>query len=325
MQTRHPLLGKCLAAVLALTLAGPALAGYSQIIAFGDSLSDTGNLYRMTSTSLGFGVPGKPYVDGRFSNGPLAVEWLASDLGVGVTSYAFGGAQTGPANQAGLLLDGTGVAGQIRRFATDLDGQPADQKALYFLWAGPNDFYTGVNMTLPATSQTAASNMLGNVMELYYMGAQDFFIPLMPDLSQTPASLAESLQYQSDAAQRTQEYNSLLVNGLQHLAASAPGLNVTVFDTVAFMTRRLHGMDAQGLNTVDACYSIASGSVCSTPDSYLFWDGQHPTTAANAVLAQAFAAAVPEPGKLPMALLGLMLIAWQYKRQAAGTEPKRLT
>ena len=45
--------------------------GYSNIYTFGDSLSDTGNLYKLSLPFLG-GYPGEPYYQGRFSNGAVA-------------------------------------------------------------------------------------------------------------------------------------------------------------------------------------------------------------------------------------------------------------
>lgn len=304
MSSPYRLSRQLLIALLALMSVGQALAAYSQVIAFGDSLSDTGNLYKLTSGLY----PAAPYVDGRFSNGEVAVEAMAADLGLKVTSYAIGGAQTGVGNQGGALLNGTGVAGQISRYTTVLNGQSTDPDALYFLWAGPNDFYAGANIWSASTSSKAASNMLGNVMELYYMGAQNFFVPLMPDLSQTPASLLASPQYQLAAGQRTDEYNHQLLGGLSNLVAQVQGLNIIVFDTSGFMASELPLLRASGIDTVDACFNAASGHVCAMPNTYLFWDGQHPTTFTNQILGQAFASAasVPEPGVCLLMSLGLL-------------------
>jgi hypothetical protein len=50
-------------------------ASNAQVIAFGDSLSDAGNIFRATSGRF---PPSLPYFNGRFSNGSVAVETLAN-------------------------------------------------------------------------------------------------------------------------------------------------------------------------------------------------------------------------------------------------------
>ena len=66
---------------------------FSAIYVFGDSYCDAGNLFAAV------GVPGAPYYVGRFSNGPVLVEHIASAWGLpmipsnhGGTDYAWGGA-----------------------------------------------------------------------------------------------------------------------------------------------------------------------------------------------------------------------------------------
>src|SRR3954447_10825115 len=78
----------------------PGVAGAAPITSLyvvGDSLSDSGNAFILTG-----GFPPAPYAQ-RASNGPVAVERLAADLGVtltpsaaGGTNYAVMGAATGP-------------------------------------------------------------------------------------------------------------------------------------------------------------------------------------------------------------------------------------
>ena len=69
----------------------------TQIVSFGDSLSDVGNTYSQ------YGYPASPpYAAGRYSNGPIWLDHLASKLGVaapkasvnGGFDYAWGGAAT---------------------------------------------------------------------------------------------------------------------------------------------------------------------------------------------------------------------------------------
>jgi phospholipase/lecithinase/hemolysin len=46
-------------------------------------------------------------------------------------------------------------------------------------------------------------------------------------------------------------------------------------------------------NVTDPCYVgplTGGGTVCATPDQYLFWDGTHPTTAGHAIAADEAAA-----------------------------------
>ena len=87
--------------LLTLSLLLPTTASafpFDEIVVFGDSLSDQGNLSTLTG---GLIPPGNPairpfYVDGRFSNGPIWVDHLQSDdPGLSVTNFAVGGAFTG--------------------------------------------------------------------------------------------------------------------------------------------------------------------------------------------------------------------------------------
>src|SRR5262245_61575441 len=92
-------------------------APFSRIVVFGDSLSDTGNFFHLT----GGLVPPSPYANGRFSNGPLWVEYLADDLGMQLLPedvYAVGGANTSHdnSNDGFLGLEYPGLQDQIADF-----------------------------------------------------------------------------------------------------------------------------------------------------------------------------------------------------------------
>jgi phospholipase/lecithinase/hemolysin len=119
----------------------PTFAAYTQVIAFGDSLSDNGNLY---SASYGL-VPTYPYWQGRFSNGEVGVEYLASELGVPLTNYAYGGATSGTNNYVSIAYGFSGLPGvsqEVSGYVSSLGGGTADNQALFVLWAGANDFFT---------------------------------------------------------------------------------------------------------------------------------------------------------------------------------------
>ena len=93
--------------LLVTPVAAPAFASpITQIVAFGDSLSDTGN------DLIAFGSPQPPYYQGRFSNGPNWIDDLAGKLGVpdpqpslaGGTNYAYGGATATAINKIKRII-----------------------------------------------------------------------------------------------------------------------------------------------------------------------------------------------------------------------------
>ena len=72
--------------VLAVSLAA---APYTRIVAFGDSLTDNGNLYALNGGTY---PPSPPYFGGRGSNGPVAVEYMSTALGLPLLDFAVYGA-----------------------------------------------------------------------------------------------------------------------------------------------------------------------------------------------------------------------------------------
>ena len=117
------------AAIAALATAACAAAGaasaqsYNRLVVFGDSLSDNGNLYAVTS---GTRPPASIYWQGRFSDGPVFTELLGFTAGritagapvTGSVNLAFGGARTdaaasppGMRTQLGMYQMGGGTFG----------------------------------------------------------------------------------------------------------------------------------------------------------------------------------------------------------------------
>lgn len=173
----RPIPSLVLAAGLWSLSAGVATAGYMSLYAFGDSLSDSGNMYNAVWALTGgtVQVPPPPYYQGRASNGPVAVEYMAAHLGLtakpvitqdgGIdsegTNFAVLGSATGPVKQVGgaeygnymtfrydTSLPNVGIDFQVWSFADLTDGVPdgsiggvADPRALYFYWGGANDAY----------------------------------------------------------------------------------------------------------------------------------------------------------------------------------------
>lgn len=126
-----------------LSLPASLLANpFSSIVVYGDSLSDNGNLFAAT------GYPPSPYYNGRFSNGPVTVEQMATAFGVPLYDFAYGGATTGIGNLADngttTSLGGLGLPGMQTELAStqgSLSSLVNLNSALFVVWGGPNDFF----------------------------------------------------------------------------------------------------------------------------------------------------------------------------------------
>ena len=118
VMTRRLLIFAC---IVCCACASAARArAFSQIVVFGDSLSDVGNVNNQT-----FGIsPGSGYWNGRFSNGPVWVENFATGLSLstptysrsGGTDWAYGGAHTGPGSITHVFFTFPNVQTQINNY-----------------------------------------------------------------------------------------------------------------------------------------------------------------------------------------------------------------
>jgi phospholipase/lecithinase/hemolysin len=194
-------LSAIIAALLAPALmAAPAQAGsFSAIYAFGDSLSDVGNVFGAT------GVPGAPYANGQFSNGPVWVQDLAgfaklpaltpSGLpghSTGGTDYAWGDATTGYAHTLNLPNEPPTANLQVGQFLSD-HGNVAPKGGLYTFTLGANDVNNILNHL--NTGSSPAADLAGaafaeatEITQLANAGAKNFIVALVPDLGLTPPS-----------------------------------------------------------------------------------------------------------------------------------------
>lgn len=286
----------------------PGLAGtYSGLYVFGDSLSDVGNVSLATNGA----EPAAPYFQGRFSNGPNWADDLAQSLALGPVlpslaggnDFAFGGAVTGP-SVPGASTAGPNIVQQVGLFSRATGGV-APSTGLYTVWIGGNDVDTALDDLIAGTltlSQATADLLnsvqteTGAIAALAGEGAKTFLVPLVPDLGKTPNAIEVGVAAAATAL--SQGYNAALVASLAGLAA-VDGLTVHTVDTFALIDSAVANPSAFGFTDVtDRCYVgslFGGGTVCATPGTYLFWDGQHPTAATDVRVADTALAALPEP------------------------------
>ena len=274
---------------------------FSTLYAFGDSLSDPGNLSGLT-----FGViPTAPYAEGVFTNGMLWVQALAALYHMpltqsyldGGTGYAIAGAETG----ATLVHEQNAADLDTQLGVFEAANNSADPNALYTLSIGANDcfdvvteFYRNPSNAIAAIQQSVA-NETAFIQSLADDGAQNFLVMNVPDIGKIPNITAGGTLYSQIASAVAGTYDYYLNVALSGMVEDQ-GLNIHVLDAFSLMDSMVATPAAYGLtNVTDPLWSgnftdPHSGTLAATgaaADGYLFFDGMHPTAAGHAILAQA--------------------------------------
>jgi phospholipase/lecithinase/hemolysin len=254
---------------------------------FGDSLSDTGTVFRATG---GLYPPNPPYFQGRYSNGRVWVEYLAEHLQISsnqINNFACGGATTAGVDQdsSSNSYSNSLVPGLLTQVQSILPTQTQiDPHALTVLWAGANDYLQGTTHSAVPTS-----NITQAIETLIAKGAKKFLVANLPDLGQLPAMRTSPNADRLN--QLTQSHNQTLRRSLKQLNQHYTDIQITTLDANTLYRQAMTDPTAFGLtNVMGAC--LSGSRSCSHPDQFLFWDGIHPTTKAHRILGEAAFAAV---------------------------------
>lgn len=316
------------ASLLCLMGTATPAAAFSSVVAFGDSLSDTGNLLALTSSLPQFFPVALPQADdywqGRFSNGPVAVEVLAQGLGVPLFNFAFGGAKSGQDGQA----PNTGLLAQVGLYSNVVSGA-ADANALHVVWGGANDLRDATLATAEAVIGQTVLNLVSVVGDLYGMGARQFLLPNLPDLGLTPEVLSTGAPEAVIAATTLSvSFNSVLANAYGQLLSLLPGAQFHYFDTFLAQHALTNTVGQPGspfTNAVEGCftgYVGTAGDHCGLTAfdgaGHIYWDKVHPTAATHGVLGNMMLAAVPEPATVLSMGLGVLLLLGLSARRRRG-------
>ena len=258
----------------------------------------------------------------------------------GGTNYAIGGATTGLESfnsvspNTGALAPAYNQKGnnwQLNAFASQ--GRIFDPAtSLFVVWLFPNDvFYSATGYTpgtvgcpdnatgpcsgvlldpdLPPGTQLIGNgvrNILATVTYLASLGAQHFLVPNMPDLGKTPEFSGTSGE--AGLTKLTVGFNSTLSYYLSLLDTSLTDAEIVQFDTYRFFNDAIANPGKYGFtNTTERCVDNLLNGRCNPYDNtWLFWDGSHPTTYAHSLIGAEFRASVPEPETILLVAIGLL-------------------
>ncbi|CAN5229870.1 SGNH/GDSL hydrolase family protein [soil metagenome] len=327
------LLGVSALVMVSLSSLPSQAAAISNVVIFGDSLSDSGNNFLAGLYNPAQVISGNTYIPsftydkgsnafGTYSNGPTWASDFTAGLGLsaipslaGGSNYAFGGAVT---SGAGFPYS---LSVQVGQFLTKV-GNTAPSDALYVVAGGGNNARAaGTALAVPGLSfaqqigiiSANASHFatdIGNMVDtLQAAGAHNIVVWNAPNLGTTPFANATG----------TQGIGTLLAStmneALAYRLASEP--DVKTFDLFGLVGQVIANPAAFGIsNYTDACGAAINS--CN-PATALFWDAIHPTAKGHEVIASAMlnlvAVPVPEPESYALMVLGLLVVGMAVRRR----------
>ncbi|KAJ1295943.1 hypothetical protein BS78_01G261300 [Paspalum vaginatum] len=288
------------------------------MLAFGDSIVDTGNnnylrtIIRSDSPPYGKDFPGHK-ATGRFSDGKISVDFLASALGLKEmlppyldknltmedlrTGVTFASAGSGYDN-ATCRTSSTMTAEQqlqlFREYKAKVGSVP--DRAVYLVCWGSNDivqhFTFADGITEPDYADFMTQRASTFIQTLIGLGARQIAVAGTPPIGCVPAQrmIAGGVKRQcaTDRNQLSLLYNRKLAQEMARLSGRFRGINLVYIDLYAILADIVQRFQVLGFkNSKDACcgfFGLESGvlcnmasRVCPDPAQYVFWDAYHPT------------------------------------------------
>ena len=224
-----------------ITRAAGGATPFNNIVFFGDSLSDNGNLY---SVDFGFLPKSPPYFQGRFSNGYVWSEQLATILYnqsyVSTVNYAVGGETAIFHNPIdGFLPYSLTASLNSYLFRTIFSDR---SRALFVIWIGANDYlpqkdpvedqndrnHTKRQQLVEALTHDVVANIKATVESLIYHGGTNFLIINLPDLSKNPYAKESGMGGLLNAL--TVAHNAKLATTIAEIQNGYKTVNIHLFD-----------------------------------------------------------------------------------------------
>lgn len=268
------------------------------MVVFGDSLSDNGNLYEFMKHQL---PQDPPYYAGRFSNGPVWVEHLIAsyfpnDPASHLFDYAFGGA--GVSEE-----EGDDVLFTLRREVNTYllaNQDKASEDSLFVVWIGANN-YLGMPSEVEETLRLVNLGITNSLKRLADKGAKHILVLNLPDLGRTPAAIEfdsiETMSYFS------RQHNAALDTTVANLKLSYPDVEWLYFDLNQMFTHVIENPAEYGFTNINGtCYNAIVNEITKKSvlkmvasvksknqhacDGFLFFDLVHPTGLAHKIMAE---------------------------------------
>ena len=313
------------ALVFILGFTGNAWAqNFSDVVVFGDSLSDSGNFGQAQGLPAGTSFTTNP--------DPVWSEIVAENFGAsgrndlaGGSNYAFAGACVNPptpcdADELPSAMRPPRVTQQIDEYLSSR-GDRADPNALYAIWGGVNDVADSAeNDPLNVASHTlaAASVNVAQIRRLQDAGARHIVVYNLPDISQSPYAVNLDPIAQGALTQLGSLYNETLYAGIRESEDGIIPINIHAFfneivedhetygftDITGKACRDPNNPNANAANSF-TCGPEGSGSPVTYESGanrqYLFADRSHPSGATHEMIASLVTSTLAAPVQVSLA------------------------
>lgn len=287
---------------------------FKEIIAFGDSLTDVGNVAALTETGVAPVIDGY-YQETHFSDNILWIEILADYLNLPMRTPGRGNSTTLPSLSHGNTwawggseaafgsVQPSGVIEPIPNLLKEVDQYLAankpNAKMLYSIWSGADNLLVGGKFG-PKAARMAVKAVEIAMRELENSGARHFIIFNMPKLGDTPSAQSGGRIDEIAANIYSGSYNRALRGMLKKLEKDdnfhAHIYFVDIYSELVLVVNTvksgetytpdffvpgtpvvINNVTDEGLNYFNT-YGVF-------PTNYLFWDDVHPTTQGHQVVA----------------------------------------
>ncbi|MDP4493635.1 SGNH/GDSL hydrolase family protein [Vibrio sp. AH4] len=260
----------------------------NKVIVFGDSLSDTGNIFN--ASQWRFPNPSSWFL-GHFSNGFVWTEYLAQGLNIPIYNWAVGGA-AGRSQYIAL----TGVYEQVSSYLTymQLAKHYQPENSLFTLEFGLNDFMN-YNRSLADVKADYSSALI----RLVDAGAENIVLLTLPDATRAPQFQYSTQEQIETVRSKIKGMNAFIREQARYYQMQ--GIRIALFDAYALfesMTSdpQYHGfvnasspcLDIRRSSAADylLTHSLSAECAAQGSDRFVFWEVTHPTTATHRYIAQ---------------------------------------
>lgn len=291
-------------------------APLQKVVIFGDSLSDNGNLYRISNHEL---PPSPPYFQGHFTNGKVWIENLVAtffsvDPESHLQDFACGGAVVSSKIPTDNSTEGRiqNLYDQLKQYFTQLDH--ASEDTLYVLWIGANNYFN-IPEDFEPVLQEVIQGTQNSLEFLVHRGAKNIMVVNLPDLGQTPDAIEDRANDPSSSLSSrltlvSEKHNEMLRTSFDTLQSKYPDVKWVFFDVNRIFKDVISNPASYGFsNVTQTCplemnklslnankkvsnkrnfVSLISTIPPQVPvkcEGYLFFDPVHPTAAAHQQIA----------------------------------------